>query len=260
LKTGTGRGQVIYGIDGRTRFALGPLDDRALFERGANLDQVLAASVRVMKGTIQPQELGSLPIVDLELISALFCIENFGDVIGHNITCKSCRKKYGVEFSLSTYVSLLTAEITPHAVPDFRGYPLTLPTRDMISSADSDPARLARAVWHNAGPFQAHELQALETYLEKTCPVLQEEIGGPCPACQTAQTFRFVLRDWVTRKLNIRLKQTLMQVHLLAATYSWRLEDIFALNWANRLTLIDTIRSDATRRGGRRFTVSTQQT
>jgi hypothetical protein len=51
-----------------------------------------------------------------------------------------------------------------------------------------------------------------------------------------------------------------MQVHLLAATYSWRLEDIFALNWANRLTLIDTIRSDATRRGGRRFTVSTQQT
>jgi hypothetical protein len=69
-----------------------------------------------------------------------------------------------------------------------------------------------------------------------------------------------VLRDWVTRKLNIRLKQTLMQVHLLAATYSWRLEDIFALNWANRLTLIDTIRSDATRRGGRRFTVSTQQT
>lgn len=240
-------GGVIYGIDGRVGYVLGSLDDRVLFDAGPDPDRLLAAGVQSIAGCIQPYELGELPIVDFELILAHFCINSFGDVIGHNITCLSCQKKYAVEFSLGTYVGLFSAEIERHSLPDFRGHPLTLPSRDMIAAAPPGPEGLARAVWHKAGALAGDDLQALETYLEKTCPLLQEDISGPCPNCQTEQPFRFVLRDWVVMKLTSRLKQLVTQVHLLAATYHWQLDDILGLSQANRLALINTIRSHSAR-------------
>lgn len=240
-------GRVIYGIDGRAGYVLGPLDDLVLFDAGPDLDRLVAAAVQPMAGCIQPDELVALPIVDFELILAHFCIESFGDIIGHNVTCRSCQKKYGVEFSLGTYVDLLTAEIDRHSLPDFRGYPLTLPSRHMIATAPAQPGGLARAVWHTAGALADEDLQALETYLEKTCPVLQEDISGPCPDCRTEQPFRFVLRDWVVMKLKSRLKQLIGQVHLLAANYHWPLSDTLGLSHDNRLALVNAIRSHGAR-------------
>ncbi|WP_019954993.1 hypothetical protein [Yoonia vestfoldensis] len=240
-------GQVIYGINGRDRYAFAPLDDAALFDIGADPDRILCAVLLPDAGLIQPQDLGALPIVDAELMLAHFCATTFGDAIGHNITCRSCQKKYGVEFSLSTYAGLLAAEVVPHRLPDFRGHPLRLPSRDLVRTTSPTAEGLARAVWQKQGVIAAEELQALEAYLEKSCPVLQEDITSPCPACQTEQSFRFVLRDWVVMKLRSRLKQVLMQVHLLATAYHWRTADIFALSRANRMALIDTMRSHAAR-------------
>lgn len=230
---------VIYGIEARASFALGPLDERALFDIGADPDRMLEHSIQALEGCIQPQELGALPIVDFELILAHFCITNFDDTAGQNLTCDACGKKYAVEFSLGTYLGILTSEVKRHTDPGFRGYPLVLPSRDIIAQAGPDG--LVNAIWAKTDPVTSDDLEALEAYLEKACPVLQEDIGGPCPDCQTAQTFHFVLRDWVAAKLKSRLRGLIAQIHLLAAHYHWRVDDIFALSRASRLALIDTI-------------------
>lgn len=240
---------MIYGIDGRDRYAFAALDDAVLFDIGADPDLILTAVLRSRQDLIQPQELDALPIVDVELMLAHFCYATFGDVIGHNITCRSCQKKYGVEFSLSTYAGLLAAEVVPHRLPDFRGHPLRLPSRDLIRATPPSADALAGAVWQRQDAIAADEVQALEAYLERACPVLQEDIASPCPACDAHQSFRFVLRDWVVMKLRSRLKQVMMQVHLLASAYHWRPREIFALSRANRLALIDTMRSQTARQG-----------
>ena len=242
---GPSTGNVIYGIEARASYALGSFDERALFDMGADLDLMLAHSVQAQEGYIQPQELGALPIVDFELILAHFCIKHFDDVVGHNLNCEACGKKYAVEFSLGTYLGMLTSEVHRHTNADFRGYPLALPSRDIIANAGSEG--LVTAIWAKTDPISADDLEALESYLEKACPILQEDVGGPCPECQTAQTFRFILRDWVAAKLQTRLKGLIAQIHLLATHYHWRVDDIFALSRASRLALIDTIQGRTTR-------------
>lgn len=246
------RGRVIYGVDGRSDYALALLDERLLFEVGADSDQALEAAVQQGHGRIGPEDLGALPIVDFELMLAHFCIGNFGDVVGHNITCGSCRKIFGVEFSLRTYIGALTAEIVKHDAPDFRGAPLALPTRDMIRNAD-EKSDLVGLVWKNKTPPMPEDLSALETYLERACPVLEEDIKAACPGCATEQSFHFALRDWITAKLKARLKALLAQIHILATTYHWRFDEILALSRQTRSALIGTIRNQGARSmpGGR---------
>lgn len=247
----TVRGRVIYGVDGRSEYALAPLDERRLFEVGADPDRALEVAVQQGGGRIEPEDLGALPIVDFELMLAHFCIGNFGDVVGHNITCGLCRKKFGVEFSLGTFIGALTAEIVKHDVSDFRGAPLALPTREMIRHAN-EQSELVGLVWKNATPAP-EDLSALETYLERACPVLEEDIKAPCPDCATEQSFHFALHDWITAKLKARVKALLAQIHVLATTYHWHFEEILALSRQTRSALIDTIRNQSARSipGGR---------
>ncbi|SCY10797.1 hypothetical protein SAMN05216420_102323 [Nitrosospira sp. Nl5] len=241
----TVRGRCIYGADGRSDYTLAPLNEHLLFEFGADPDRALEAAVQPGVGLIGPEDLGALPIVDFELMLAHFCIGNFGDVVGHNITCGSCRKIFGVEFSLRTFISALTAEIVKHDSPDFNGAPLALPTRDMIRNAN-EKSDLVGLVWKNAMP-EPGDLSTLEKYLERACPVLEENIRAACPACTTEQSFHFALRDWITAKLKARVKVLLAQIHILASSYHWRFDEILALSRQTRSALIETIRNQGTR-------------
>lgn len=238
-------GHVIYGIEGRTSYAFSPLDEQALFASGADPDHLLAAGLIPREGMLGPQDLGALPIVDYELMMAQFAIATFGDGVGQNMNCACCGKKYAVEFSLGTYASLVAKEVRQHDGQDFMGYPLALPSRDAL--ATSGPDGPAPVIWGKDSPLEAQEIAALEDYLQKACPVLQEDISAPCPDCDTVQSYHFVLRKWVGQKLSARFQNLAAQVHLLAAQYHWRVDEILALPRPSRLALVDTIRTQQPR-------------
>lgn len=237
-------GQIIYGIDGRDRFALAPLDEAVLFATGADVDQLLSASITSQEGLIGAEDLGILPIVDYELILARLCTANFGDTVAQNITCKDCGKRYAVEFSLGTYADLLAAEVIPHTNGAFQGHTLRLPSRNSLAKAGPDGP--LPVLWDKSGALAQEDVAAVEAYLSKACPVLQEDIPAACPECSAEQRFRFVLRDWVSARLAARYKSVVTQVHLLASAYHWHIDQIFALSRVSRTALVQAIR---TRRG-----------
>lgn len=234
-------GQVIYGIQGRNRFSLAPLDEAVLFATGADVDRLLDASVTSQEGLIAAEDLGKLPIVDYELMLARLCTANFGDTVGQNITCKSCGKRYGVEFSLGTYADLLSAEVIPHTEGVFQGHTLRLPSRDSLAQVGSEGP--LPVLWDKSGTLAQEDIVAAEAYLSKACPVLQEDIPAACPECNAEQRFRFVLRDWVSARLAARYKSVVAQVHMLASAYHWHIDQIFALSRASRTALVQAIRT-----------------
>ncbi len=238
-------GHVIYGIEGRASYALAPLDERALFASGPDPDRLLAAGLIPREGMIEAEDLGGLPIVDYELMMAQFAIANFGDGVGQNVNCTCCGKKYAAEFSLGTYADLVARDVTQHDGQDFLGYPLSLPSRDALASAGPDGP--APVIWAKDTPLNVDDIAALEAYLQKACPVLQEDINAPCPDCGTVQSYQFVLRDWVVQKLSARFRNLAAQVHLFAAQYHWRVDEIFDLPRPSRLALIDTIGAQQSR-------------
>lgn len=234
-------GHVIYGIDGRDRFALAPLDEAVLFATGADVDRLLSASVASREGLIKAEDLGTLPIVDYELMLARLCTANFGDTVAQNITCKACSKRYAVEFSLGTYADLLAAEVIPHTGGAFHGQTLRLPSRDIL--AQVGPGGPLPVLWDKSGVLTQEDIVAVETYLSKACPVLQEDILAACPECSAEQKFRFVLRDWASARLAARYKRVVAQVHLLASAYHWHIDQIFALTGVSRAALVQAIRT-----------------
>ncbi|MEO1638491.1 MAG: hypothetical protein AAFU41_04515 [Pseudomonadota bacterium] len=234
-------GQVIYGIDGRDRFALTPLDDAALFATGADADQMLAASVAGQEGLIGAEDLGALPIVDYELMLARLGTANFGDIVAQNVTCKDCGKRYAVEFSLGTYADLIAAEVIPHQGGAFQGHTLRLPSRDSLVKAG--PNGPLPVLWDKSGKLAQEDVDAVEAYLSKACPVLQEDIPAACPECDATHHIRFVLRDWIGARLAARYKSVVAQVHLLASAYHWHVDQILALSRTSRMALVQAIRT-----------------
>ena len=241
------QGSLVYGLDGRKAYALGPLDEGSLFRHGANIDRLLSLAVQTSDDCLTGDELQHLPLVDYELIMAHFYSLNFGETIGQNIDCAACRKKYAFEFSLPTFASLIRAEIEADPAQQFQGTPYRFPSLALLTKSPRDPGALASALWGGEGDLPDAKRDAFEAHLAKACPPMQEVLEAPCPDCGEVQRTRFRLRQHLAARLMSRLKQLLQQIHVLAASYHWSPGVVLALPRHSRNLLVDTIRSQAQR-------------
>lgn len=238
---------IVYGVDGRKAYALGPLDENALFRFGADIDRLLPMAMQHRKGFLTSGDLKHLPLVDYELIMAHFYSANFGRTVGQNIDCAKCRKKYAFEFSLPTFAGLIRDEVEADPEQVFEGVPYRFPTLALLADGPRDPGALALALWQGDGDLTGARRDAFEAHLARACPPLQETLEAPCPACGEVQRRRFRLRQHLGVRLLSRLRALLQQIHILAASYHWSPGEILALPHQSRVLLVDTIRTQANR-------------
>jgi hypothetical protein len=235
-------GQVIYGIEGRRNYAFAALSDTALFSMGADIDQLLADVIQEGDGSIGPDDLNLLPLVDYEFLQAHFYIAHFGDLITRNMDCPECKKKYAVDFSLRTFLSLVAEEMPKDEGREFQGATFRLPCRATLSDAGGDPAHMPALLWKGDG-----DTQAFEDHLAKLCPLIEEDVQTNCPRCETGQSYRFSLRGHLGERLSARMRHLVAEIHILASQYHWSAPEILALSRESRRALIDTIQQQRQR-------------
>lgn len=238
-------GRAIYGIQGRRDYAFAPITDRVLFALGANVDGLVAEAICPGDDRLGPSDVGHLPIVDYEIIQGHLYIAHFGDIIGRNLDCADCEKKFAVEFSLGTFMAMLADEVTQDRTLEFRGHAYRLPSRAAVSHGS--PEQLPLSLWDGAATAAPSEIEAFEAHLARVCPQLIEDIAAACPRCGRSQSYRFSLRRHLAERLRARLQNLVAQIHILASRYHWTVPDILALGRESRLALVETVRRQGRR-------------
>jgi hypothetical protein len=238
-------GTVIYGREGRRRYACRAIDERALFQLGADPDRLLPLVLCAEDpAAIAPDDLPHLPLIDYELILAHLCTASFGAIVGQNVDCRDCGKKFAVEVSLPDWVAEVRRGID---APAFDGAPFALPTRALVATVGRDARALAQRL-RQGDALLAESAAAFEAAVAAACPLLADEIVAPCPRCGAEARHRFVLRQHLAGRLRGRLQALLGDIHVLASTYHWRPAQILDLPRQTRTALIDTIRQSLARR------------
>lgn len=240
-------GHVIYGVGGRRRYACTPLDEHTLFRVGAEPDALLPGALAPGEDNLTAADLPDLPLIDYELILAHLYAASFGEIIGQNVDCSECRKKFAVEFSLPDWVGNVRAAVTRDQ-GTFDGGRYSLPTRRVLGQVARDPVALAQRLWQGDNALPPDRIAAFEAHLARACPILRDEIEAPCPRCNEIVRHRFVLRRHLAQRLQARLRALLADIHVLAASYHWSARDILALPLRTRTALVDMVRAGTRQR------------
>ena len=198
----------------------------------------------------QPVTLDDWPVAAFDRLLLAIYEKLYGDRAECRVTCKACGDAFEFDLWPRRIADEQDREIADLAPPDAdgwwhveEGFDIRAPRlSDLAEAADRLPSRIAR------GP--AADPERVETFLERAAPVFDFDIEAQCPHCDSHQTVRFSLADYLVTALANERPFLIREAHLLASLYGWSQQEIFDLSRADRrayAALIESERAGAQR-------------
>lgn len=220
----------------------------------ALLDRLL---VELPGATIPPGSASDLAICDRDRLLAAVYRSTFGDRIETRAPCRHCDQAFDLTFSLSELQASLDGEPLAdgpdtdglYHLPDGRRF--RLPTlRDeqaLIGLGDADAPRALAARCLIEGDPEA-DLAPLVAAIERHAPVLDLDLSARCPHCEHDQPVHFDLQSFLLAALAREGQWLAREVHLIAVTYGWSLDEILRLPRSQRHLYVSIIEAEASAR------------
>ena len=186
----------------------------------------------------------------------------FGDTILATHRCVNCAELFDISFSLSQLVATLDAVLRPDEVAALNadgsatlrgGQTVRAPTAEAEAAVtglglEEAVAVLTERFVEGDDPVDA---ETLDRVLDWLSPVVDLDLDGVCPECDTAQGIRFSIEHFLMTTLQRERPRLHREIHLLATAYGWPLEDILGLDRDERQALVALVETDrGTRLGG----------
>ena len=184
----------------------------------------------------------------------------YGDLVVSSPKCGQCAHPFDLSFSLQRVLEdFPMAPLPADGVYESpAGVPFRLPTgRDELAILGL-PAAGARATLLNAclsvrgaqghtQSLSAAECEAIEAAMEAVAPLINLELIAECPDCGFRQKIRFDIGAYLLGRLRADHARLASDVHVLALTYHWGLNEILSLSRAERGRYRMLIEADANR-------------
>jgi hypothetical protein len=201
------------------------------------------------------------------VLAAIFTM-TYGALVKATTHCSACGHPFDMSFDLTDLANSLPLADTPpdgvYATAD--GISFRLPTgADELAVIGLPPERarfelLNRCIEH--GSVESPEAAgALEAAMEAVAPLLSLELTAYCPECGAARAIAFDMQTHLLTRLVSEQARLAGEVHTLALTYRWGLNEILALSRVQRHRYLALIELEANRAatrgtlvGGRRRT------
>jgi hypothetical protein len=239
------------------------------------LDRLL---VEVPGTSVGPGRAWQLAICDRDRLLAAVHAGTFGDQVESEIPCSECDEGAEVRFSLSALVASLDADELARAEVGVRSGPnddgvyqlddgtrFRLPTgedqRAVHGQAPAD-ARLALlrrcllADGHAGNARTASDvdeatLARIEAAMARVGATIDQDFEVACQACGATRAVRFDIQHFLLRALEHERRYLVREIHYLAASYGWSLEQILDLSRDDRRTFVGLIVADRAAQRGR---------
>lgn len=218
------------------------------------LDQLLC---RQGDNVLSPGKTDELTTLDREILLSSVYEQLYGPRIESNIVCSNCDSEFEVSFSLK---EALTSAFPDEALQDRYECDTTgafkidnkgrfrLPNGSDelriqgLPSEEAEEILLANCLVE--GDFSALGEEVREA-IQRLAPVPDLDIDAVCPECQHSQSAHFVLQSYFLTSLVQERPRLLNEIHLLATTYGWSLNEILSLPRNQRRAFVELIASGA---------------
>lgn len=179
----------------------------------------------------------------------------FGERIENTVTCEKCENRFDIDFSLDGLIDSLESNRAHPAVQSIaqntfqteQGLRFRLPTGreelqlSGLSASDAEQA-LLRCCIAESDTAQI-EADALQQLLSEVAPLVDLELEARCPECQRTHALQFDIQSYLLNALLGERRRLTLEIHRLAVSYGWGLNDILSLHRSERrhfVELIDT--------------------
>ncbi len=194
-------------------------------------------------GTCAPPEgAAALSVTDRDLLLAAVYRAAYGPRVDATVHCTSCAAPFDVDFDLDALVADVLSDRPPpddglYTLPGGRRF--RLPTaEDEFAVLGLEPeaaerALLARCLLTEGDPGGSDDA-TLAAAVARAAPALDVDLPATCPECGGAQTLRFQLQDYLLGAIAKDGERRLHEIHLLAQSYAWGLDEILSLSRQRR--------------------------
>ncbi|MCG8327027.1 MAG: hypothetical protein MI974_05040 [Chitinophagales bacterium] len=196
-----------------------------------------------------------LPVAERDFLLAGIYQRIFGDRIESTVRCQKCNEPFDIDFNLSELVNHLwdgKTTFVDRLLSDgsFQmkdGFHFRLPTGEdeyavmNLSPENAKAALLKKCLY--ADPT-ADSLMKLEEMMDKVAPLVETNLNGVCPECNTSQEIFFSIQHFLLNALLNEKKQTLREIHRIAMSYKWSHSEIINLPRTVRKTYVSFIEKE----------------
>jgi hypothetical protein len=189
------------------------------------------------------------------LLAAIYRL-TYGARVESTSRCIGCGSQFDLSFSLDDLMAAVQRAPTAGAaeeLPDgtFRsgdGVRFRLPTgRDELAVAALPASEAARALLDRSvieGPPASDALVAVEELIEEVAPVVALDLDTRCPECGGAQAVRFDMQYYLLRLLEQERSRTAREIHRIAQSYGWSLDETLGLRRSERRLFVMLIEAE----------------
>ena len=208
-----------------------------------------------------PAGLGGLNVANRDRLLAAVFGACFGENVDGATRCAHCGEDFEFHFTLPALAAYQDAvDAAPAEGPDAEGYyrlegvRFRLPTiadLDAVGGLPDDraiPALLDRCV---APEGARTDVGSIQDAMERLAPSLDLDIEASCPNCTETTTIAFSLESFLMQALAQERRFLTIEIHRLAAAYSWSLDEILRLSRDDRRSLVRLVEIERFGRGGR---------
>jgi hypothetical protein len=208
-------------------------------------------------GSVKPGEGAALSASERDLVMAEIYIQTYGPRIASTLSCEQCGEPFDIDFLLMELVSSLEEESAKaistagiDCLPDgtYRladGRRFRLPTgEDEYAALRYPPEEVERRLLESClidgeiRPGGDGDVDAeLQGALEAVAPLLSSSVEVSCFECGLKQRVRFDLQQYLLRSLLQEQLRLVHEIHRLASSYGWSLDEILDLPRSQRRQL-----------------------
>ncbi|MEK7395622.1 MAG: hypothetical protein AAB116_01680 [Candidatus Poribacteria bacterium] len=227
-------------------------DGAGTFDAIQLLDRLL---VSVSESNLAPGDAKKLTSSDRDRLLATVYMRLYGSRIESSINCVGCKVAFDIDFSLEDLVTQIDSETNqieierqPDGVfklPDGRRF--RLPTGDDEyailgkSSEEAEKILLERCVIE--GDLNK-DSEIVQQAMRDLAPVLDLDMDVKCPECDKQQMVHFDIQYYLLSRIRQERKQLAFEVHQLAKTYAWGLNEILDLPRNIRKTYVALVEQE----------------
>ena len=185
----------------------------------------------------------------------------FGPRVESTVRCAHCRELFDVTFNISDLLnalhSLCSSQTTAkqdcdgtYLLPNGLRFRLPIGEDELavvaLSPHEAERALLERCI---IDPTDESEFDAVQEAMEEVDPVMDLELDAHCPQCGNIQPLHFDIQFFLLRALLQESRRTGREIHRLAVTYGWSLQEILGLSRSQRRAFASFIEEDNSRVG-----------
>ena len=261
-------GNFVAGGKGRLRFApdvsglrlreLTGHDEWAL-EGTATSDAIALLNRLIIQpaGVSIPAE--EMIAADRDRLLAEIYQRTFGDRIENVLTCPQCRGPFDIDFSLDALLATIERRDPVRVIKPLgenlfeseNGMRFRLPNGrdeqdlDELNQEEAEAFLIRRCMVGDSAPTDDDDLQEL---LSEVAPLVDLEMSAKCPECAHMQALHFDIQGYLLNALLGRRGLLSAEIHRLAVTYHWSLQEILSLTGKERARFVAMIESESERR------------